>query len=348
MHFEPVDHPPLWEWGPWRLTNERWKSEGMPGERAPQYAECDPRPKCGVSFGMEPWFDKRVLEEDDDRVKYVDERGVTQVEFKEKQQSMPHWLDFPLKARADWLSIRERYDPDSPGRVPVDYAAQVTKLHEQGAPVVIGQQRDLSFFGAIRGWMGAEGAMLAFYDQPSLVGEMMEFLADFHVAVLKRALDQAVVDHVICWEDMAFKTASLISPQHFRQYLQPGYRKISECVRSYGIDVIFVDSDGNVEELIPLWLEAGINGVYPMEVAAGMDVAALRRKYGRDLLMTGGIDKRALARGREAIDNELKAKLPVANGGGYIPHLDHGIPHDVPYEAFVYYWQRKKELLGLT
>jgi uroporphyrinogen decarboxylase len=96
-----------------------------------------------------------------------------------------------------------------------------------------------------------------------------------------------------------------------------------------------------------LWIEAGINGVYPMEVAAGMDVAQLRREYGQHLLMTGGIDKRALARGRDAIDDELAKRMPVAESGGYIPHLDHAIPHDVPYEAFVYYWKRKKEYLGI-
>ena len=110
----------------------------------------------------------------------------------------------------------------------------------------------------------------------------------------------------------------------------------------------WLDSDGNVEELIPLWLESGINGVYPMEVAAGMDVVKLRREYGKDLLMTGGIDKRVLARDRKAIDEELEAKIPLAEQGGYIPHIDHAIPHDVPYENFAYYWERKKEWLGLA
>jgi len=108
-----------------------------------------------------------------------------------------------------------------------------------------------------------------------------------------------------------------------------------------------VDSDGNVEQLIPLWLESGINGVYPMEVAAGMNVAKLRSQYGRDLVMTGGIDKRTLAKDRKAIDEELARRLPVAERGGYIPHLDHAIPHDVPYENFAYYWERKKAMLGI-
>jgi len=82
-------------------------------------------------------------------------------------------------------------------------------------------------------------------------------------------------------------------------------------------------------------------------VAAGMDVVKLRREYGKDLLMTGGIDKCVLAKNRKAIDEELEAKIPLAEQGGYIPHIDHAIPHDVPYDNFVYYWKRKKTLLGI-
>ena len=147
---------------------------------------------------------------------------------------------------------------------------------------------------------------------------------------------------------MCYRAGPLISPAMFRAFILPRYRRIMDLVRSRGVHAIFVDSDGDVSQLIPLWLEAGINGVYPMEVAAGMDVVALRREYGRDLRMTGGIDKRVLAEGREAIDRELAAKLPLAQEGGYIPHIDHAIPHDVPYENFAYFWEKKVALLGLS
>jgi uroporphyrinogen decarboxylase len=160
-------------------------------------------------------------------------------------------------------------------------------------------------------------------------------------------LDEAPITTVFFWEDMCYRNGPLISPPMFRRFMLPRYRRITDLARSKGIDVIGVDSDGNVEELIPLWLQSGINGVYPMEVAAGMDVVKLRREYGKELLMTGGIDKRVLAQDRQAIDEELAAKLPLAEQGGYIPHIDHGIPHDVSYDNFAYYFHRKKSLLGL-
>lgn len=189
--------------------------------------------------------------------------------------------------------------------------------------------------------------MILMGEDPMLVHEMMEFLAEFFIGVMRRALEEATIDWVIFWEDMAYRNASLISPKMFREFMLPRYKKVTDFIRNHGIDIIGVDSDGNVNELVPLWLEGGVNLVYPMEVQAGNDVVAYRQKYGKDLLMTGGFDKRALAQGKSAIDAEFARLMPVVEGGGYIPTIDHSIPPDVPYENFVYYWERKKKLLGI-
>ena len=176
---------------------------------------------------------------------------------------------------------------------------------------------------------------------------MMETITEFSIALLKKALKEAPVTVVQFFEDMCYCTGSLISPAMFREFMLPRYRRITDVIRGLGVDTIFVDSDGKVDELIPLWLEAGINGVMPMEQAAGNDIFAYRRQDGSDLLMAGGIDKRALAQGKAAIDRELEEKIPLAFHGGYIPHLDHLIPPDVPFDNLAYYWQRKKHLLGI-
>ena len=176
---------------------------------------------------------------------------------------------------------------------------------------------------------------------------MMETATEFAVAVLPRALREAPVTLAQFWEDMCYRQGPLISPALFREFMLPRYRRITEAIRAAGVDIIFVDSDGDVSELIPLWLEAGINGVFPMEQACGNDLHAYRRRYGRELLMAGGLDKRALARGRRAIDDELQRQLPLAAGGGYVPTLDHAIPPHVGFEDFCYYWKRKKTLLGV-
>ena len=121
--------------------------------------------------------------------------------------------------------------------------------------------------------------------------------------------------------------------------MMPGYRKITDLLHSAGIDVIMLDSDGNVEELIPLWLECGINFIYPMEVAAGMDVVQLRKKFGKDLIIGGGMDKRILASNKDAIFEMVMSKKSVMLEGGYFPGVDHAIPPDISWENFTYYRQ---------
>ncbi len=108
-----------------------------------------------------------------------------------------------------------------------------------------------------------------------------------------------------------------------------------------------MDCDGNIEQLIPLWLEAGINGVWPLEVAAGMDALRLRQRYGRDLLLVGGIDKRELARDRAAVHAEVLRQVPCLNEqGGYIATVDHSVPPDVPFDNYVYFRELLRELAG--
>jgi uroporphyrinogen decarboxylase len=93
-----------------------------------------------------------------------------------------------------------------------------------------------------------------------------------------------------------------------------------------------------------LWIEGGVTGFYPVERAAGMDVAELRHRYGRNLRLIGGIDKRAMAAGPAAIDAELLQVAPVVADGGYIPWCDHLVPPDVPFVHYMYYVNRMKEM----
>jgi uroporphyrinogen decarboxylase len=121
---------------------------------------------------------------------------------------------------------------------------------------------------------------------------------------------------------------------------------VVDFLRSKGVKYISLDSDGNIYSLIPIWLDAGINVLYPFEVQAGMDVVKVRKEFGKELRMWGGIDKRALAQSREAIDAELRRVEPLVKEGGYIPCLDHSIPPDVPYENYLYYAEKLWELVN--
>jgi len=133
-----------------------------------------------------------------------------------------------------------------------------------------------------------------------------------------------------------------------RKFMMPRYKKVTDILRSSGVDVIFNDGDGDVRELIPLWLECGINGHCPLECAAGNDAVALRKKYGKDIILGCNIDKRELLKGKDAIREEVMSKVPfLLESGGYFPCADHLVPPDVTLENYRYFINTLREVAGL-
>jgi uroporphyrinogen decarboxylase len=144
---------------------------------------------------------------------------------------------------------------------------------------------------------------------------------------------------------MAYRSGPLISPQMFRDFMLSPYKRVTSFLNEMGVKVILVDTDGNVEKLIPLFLESGITALFPFEVQAGMDIVSVRERYPR-LQILGGIDKMKIAQGRKAIDEELNSKVPfMLKAGGYIPHIDHHVHPDVSWEDFKYYRGLLRELI---
>jgi len=135
---------------------------------------------------------------------------------------------------------------------------------------------------------------------------------------------------------MAGRQGPLIGPRMWEEFMGPCYRRIKAFADSHDIPIISVDTDGDPTLIVEPMMEAGVNYLYPCEVAAGVDVNVYRERFPALGLM-GGIDKRALARGPEAIDAELDRIWPAVESGRYIPDLDHLVPDDVSWENYRYY-----------
>ena len=194
--------------------------------------------------------------------------------------------------------------------------------------------------------MGEVNLFYAYYDQPDLIRDMLSFLTDFWIEIYGAVLKDVQPDSAEFWEDMAYKNGPLISPAAFREFMLPCYKKLIGFLRENGVRHFCVDTDGDCWQLIPLFLEAGMTGMLPFEVQAGMDIVAVRQAFPR-LQIYGGLDKRALAQGKEAIDRELEAKVPpLLRQGGYIPFADHLVPPEISWENFVYYRRRLAEMIG--
>jgi uroporphyrinogen decarboxylase len=188
--------------------------------------------------------------------------------------------------------------------------------------------------------MGVERLCMTFCDDPAFVEEMMDTVADFTIELAGRILDVVSLDAFALWEDMAYNHGPLISPEMARRHMLPRYRRVAEFLRSRGVKYVGLDSDGQVDSLIPVWLDAGLNFLYPFEVQSGMDVLAVRRKYGRELRIWGGFDKRAIRDGPAAIDAEIRRLRPLMEEGGYVCHTDHSCPPDISFANHSYYLAR--------
>jgi uroporphyrinogen-III decarboxylase len=345
MYYAPRDRCPWGEMGFWPETIEVWQDQGLPQDvHLVRFFGFDRlREGVGVSLGLMPAFKPELLEETDAYRIVRRDTGIVAKEFKGAHSfRMPQWLSFPLRTRDDWEGeFVPRLDPGSPARYPLYWEETTRTWAQRDYPLTI---RMGSVFGWLRNWMGLEAISLALYDDPEWIQDMMDYLVEFCCAAASRALEEVELDYVLLWEDMAYKTAPLISPQMFRRFMLAPYKRLTGFIRDHGIDLIFVDSDGFSEPLIPLWMEGGVNGFYPIERAADMDAVRLRARFGRELRLMGGIDKRAMIAGPEAIDAELARVAPLVAEGGYIPWCDHHVPPDVPLAHYVYYVERMKAM----
>jgi hypothetical protein len=292
-----------------------------------------------------PGYENRIVAEDEKTITYISGTGETLKAMKNKSFAMPMFVDWPVKDSATWREYKKRLDPNTPKRWPTDWDAYVKELNNSTDPVVL---QVGGFFGFLRDWVGTEKILYMFHDDPILIEEMMEQILYLETEVIKRVVKDIKVDEAYFYEDMAYKAGPLISPAMVKKFMVPRYKKITGLLRSSGIDIIYLDCDGNIEQLIPLWLEAGINYVWPLEQAAGNDAVALRKKYGKDLILGGTIDKRVLSKGKQAIKAEVMSKVPfLLESGGYFPTIDHVVPPDVTFENYCYYTNTLREAAGL-
>ena len=219
-------------------------------------------------------------------------------------------------------------------RVLLDKKSMINNIKNRTYPVgLLGYPA--GFFGSLRFLIGDINLFMLYYDDPVFIKEILSYLTDFWIDCSEEMLSWFDIDVVFFWEDMAGKNGSLISPKMFREFMSPFYKRLIGFLKNRGIKFFLVDTDGKVGELVPLFLEAGITGVYPFERQAGNDLLTFRKKYPK-LQMMGGFDKNVLTKSKKEIDDELDLVNECLNYGGYVPMADHLIPPNVPFEHFKY------------
>jgi uroporphyrinogen decarboxylase len=363
LSFDTVDRPFSLDVGLGGQAADRFREEGMPTDMhwAPYHLVLDGNEYFGFErvrwleidvLSMLPPFDVAVLEEDErDVVMQYSDGHVTRA-LKEgyahgTRSSMDQYLSWAVSDGASWEDVKRRFDAKSRTRYPAWWEDLTRCLAARTYPLCVTQNGVFGLFSRLRALMGTENACTVFYDDPALAHDMLDYLTDYLIELITPALQQVEFDFFNYFEDMAFKTGPLVGPNIFRKFLAPRYRRINDHLRAHGVQHIWLDSDGNTEVLIPLMIDVGITCHWPLERAAGMDPLKIRSEYGHDLALAGGIDKRPLANGPEAIDEELYHHVPqLIEDGGYIPMIDHTVPPDVSYQNWLYYLNAKHRIMG--
>lgn len=367
---QPVDRIPDVEFGWWPQTIRRWLGEGLPRSLTDEWFNARLTPADEVDMfspRLEEWFSfdtsgvtlsarthmnpvmpERVVERRGHVVVMVDARGALLEKFPNEveESSIPRFVKFPVESAADWASYREHYRLDDPTRCFPE--ADLDRIRAAAAGGRMVNLSLLGFYGQLRNWMGIENLSVTLYDDPGLIAEMVSHWAELCARQIERLPADIPVDQVQWWEDMAGKNGPLVSPAQFRQFITPGYRRVMEAARRRGCVLAQVDCDGNPAELVPCWLEVGVNVMYPLEVQAGADALSWRRRWGPGVLFRGGLDKEAVARGPSAIAAEMDRVRPLLEAGGYVPHLDHLVPPTVSYGNYLEYLRQKRALIGRT
>jgi hypothetical protein len=352
--FGKPDKVPFQPGGPRESTLKAWHAQGLPANANWFTSLCaeigvqPDQPKIwghpGVDFRMIPEFEQKVLERRAGSLIVQDWKGnICEISDQYDPSYLGgkggkldfvtrRWIKCPVENWSDWEEMKTRYNANDPSRFPSDFEDRCRKLRDRDSYL------EVSFSGPfwqLREWMGFEGLCMAFIEQPDLVRAMAAFWEEHVSAILDKLFRHCTPDCIHIQEDMAYKEKAMISPAMCREFLMPAWRRWGDQAHAAGVAIYAVDSDGYVGELIPLWIESGFQMNDPLEVAAGNDLPAYRRQFGKRMAYSGGIDKRAMARGGEVIRAEMRRLDPVIKAGGYVPCCDHGVPPDVSWRNMV-------------
>lgn len=360
MNYQPVDRVPNHEVGVWVQTKQRWREEGLATDdlhwdwfTGEPLWDLDPREYIDVNTGMVPPFEVQVLSRDGDTEIIRGANGVTTKALitgmaEGMRMSMDEYIAFPVTTREDFQELKKRFRPSSAVRYPQHWREFLLPgwAHRQH-PLILGRNCSiLGYYWRAREWMGTENLSYAWYDDPAMMHEMMEFITEFTIETVRPILEAGVKpDYVFINEDLSMKNGPLLSPDCYKTFIQPELKKLVAFLKSHGVRWVVIDTDGNCELVIPPFMEAGVDGIWPLERASDMDPLDIRKKFGRDLRLWGAVDKRELAKDFAAIDAHLRTFRPLIEEGGFIPSVDHLVPPDVSLANFRHYMKRKQQLL---
>jgi len=365
FNYENYDRMPVVHFGFWDELLEKWAAEGhLKQEEIINAADGSANEKIiekklGFDFNyyvtyqdksgfssLFPAFErKRLREFENGSYECLNEDGMI-VLMKTGTRSIPMEIDHLLKDRASW---EEHYLPRlqySEDRFDNDILQKLASESEsRSEPLGIYCK---SLFGQIRNWLGFEGISYLYADDEDLYDEIVNTVGDLCYKTTKRALESGIkFDFAHFWEDICFRNGPLVIPKVFSEKVGPHYRRICDLLKDYQINIVSLDCDGLIDSLVPVWMENGVNTMFPIEVGTwNGNIKPWREKYGKELRGAGGMIKHVLSYDKAAVDAEIERLKPLVDLGGFIPCPDHRLAPETKWELVQYYCDRMRTVFS--
>jgi len=349
MHYRPIDRCFNMEFGYWNENFTLWplfRDNGITNNRdADEFFSFDRIEGVGGHTWLQPVFPSAVVEETADRMIVMNGDGLMAEVPKDGHDTIPHYIRASVVTPDDWRRVKaERLRRADPVRR-VDIAS-ICRQHPPDRTYPVGVDCG-SMIGRIRNMLTFEGLAYAIHDYPNMVEDMVETCCGLVEDALDQILPHFDADFASGWEDICFKNGPIVSLDFFQRVIVPRYRRIGDKLHAHGIDLWYTDCDGDVRPLLPGFLAAGINCLFPYEVNSCVHPATLLAEYGTDLRIMGGFDKLEMIKGRAAIRRYMESLVPLVERGGYIPFCDHRCPPDVKPDDYLYYLDLKEKMFGM-
>ncbi len=347
LNREPVDRISLHE-SLWPETSEKWYAEGRAaeGETFEDHFNMDLHFVGAFNFMADVDNPSTIIEEDEETQIIRNGNGAL-LRFWKNKSGTPEHVDFLVKDRSGWEEhVR-------PHLVNTDLYEKRIKFDEYREARKEYQQKDrflcctlFNVFESMATISGHEYTLMGMALDPDWIRDMCEVHVDMAINLCEILFErEGMPDGIWTWEDMGFKDKPFMSPQMYKEIIQPSHKRLFDYWHSKGLKNI-VHSCGYVAPLVPSMIEAGMDCLQAMEVKAGMDLVELKKNFGDKIAFMGGMDVRPMvSNDRDAIVAELKKKLPAAMaGGGYTLQSDHSIPPQVEYETYKFFVETGLEM----
>ncbi len=363
LHFKKADRMPAVHFGYWPELLEEWVAQGhLRREDVDGWYDGGPKDEAlnrilGWDFdwqhmfsgnnGLLPPFETKVVETFKDGSRAVQNGNGIIERIQPGVTSIPAEYDYLLKDREAFETLfAPKMAVDIEKRVNFDWFRRFNEDVYDKTDVPLGLHLG-SVMGSVRDMTSVIGMSYLMYDEDeTLFKDVVDTWANMQYEVAKAVLETgAKFDFAHFWEDICFNGGPLLSPALFEELCADHYKKRTDLCREHGIDIVSLDCDGVVEKLLPVWVENGVNVMFPIEVGTwGDQFEKARKKYGEKVLGVGGMDKTVLRLDKAAVDREIEKMRRLTSLGGFIPCPDHRLMPGTKFELVQYYCEEIKKI----